>query len=241
MDHPLPWLRYVDADDLHTSAVDFGGMNVDSVSGDKLGDVDGFIVDVASGRPYYVAVDAGGWFKSKFFLLPIGHVSFDRANKRLISDVPRDRVERYPGFDRDEFEKLSDDQLRTMDESIVGACCPGENMTSTSRFDQWAHYRKPTWWEADFYRPDRADRMAKSVAGTWPEPRETGLNREADRSRELITAHGGDVSPQTAGRAQPGDIIGLDSGGETTHIGDTPEDEDERRRAAERAASKARK
>jgi hypothetical protein len=238
MDHPLPWLRYVDADDLHTSTVDFDGMNVDSVSDDKLGDVDGFIVDVSSGRPYYVVVEAGGWFKSKFFLLPIGHVSFDRTNKRLISDVPRDRVERYPGFDRGEFEKLSDDQLRTMDESIVGACCPGETMMSTSRFDQWAHYRKPTWWEADFYRPDRADQMARSVAGTWPESRETAPNLETDRSRELVTARS-DVGPHMGGRAQPGDIIGLETGGET-HIGDTPEDEDKRRRDAERAATKAR-
>ena len=43
-----------------------------------------------------------------------------------------------------------------------------------------------------------------------------------------------DVSPHYGGRAQPGDVLGLETGGETTEIGDTAEDEDERRRAAER-------
>jgi hypothetical protein len=40
-------------------------------------------------------------------------------------------------------------------------------------------------------------------------------------------------------RAQPGDVLGLDTGGETTGLGDTEEDEDERRIAAERAARAA--
>jgi hypothetical protein len=37
------------------------------------------------------------------------------------------------------------------------------------------------------------------------------------------------------GRAQPGDVIGIETGGERTHVGDTPEDEHRRRRVAVRA------
>ena len=37
-------------------------------------------------------------------------------------------------------------------------------------------------------------------------------------------------------RAQPGDVLGLDTGGETTGLGDTEEDEDARRIKALRAA-----
>ncbi len=40
-------------------------------------------------------------------------------------------------------------------------------------------------------------------------------------------------------RAQPGDVLGLDTSGETTGLGDTEEDEDERRIASERAARAA--
>ena len=33
-------------------------------------------------------------------------------------------------------------------------------------------------------------------------------------------------------RAQPGDVLGIERGGETTSLGDTAEEEDRRRRAA---------
>ena len=34
-------------------------------------------------------------------------------------------------------------------------------------------------------------------------------------------------------RAQPGDVLGIERGGETTSLGDTEEDEDSRRRSLE--------
>lgn len=45
--------------------------------------------------------------------------------------------------------------------------------------------------------------------------------------------------PAAGDRAQPGEVIGIDRDGETTELGDTREDEDERRREAEEAARKA--
>jgi hypothetical protein len=63
------------------------------------------------------------------------------------------------------------------------------------------------------------------------------LNRR-DRENDRDTpVDGGEVSPHYGGRAQPGDVLGIETGGETTGIGDTAEDENERRReAAKRAA-----
>lgn len=167
MDHPRPWLRYVDADDLDGSTLEFDGMDVESLGGEKLGGLDGFIIDVSSGRPYYAVVDGGGWFKSKFFLLPIGHVGLDIASRKLVADIERERVKRYPGFDRDEFEKLSDDELNRMDEQMVVACCPNDvaGRSTSARLDSRKHYTSPSWWDADFYRPDRADTAAKEVGG----------------------------------------------------------------------------
>ena len=37
-------------------------------------------------------------------------------------------------------------------------------------------------------------------------------------------------------RAQPGDVLGIERGGETTSLGDTEEDEDNQRKEAEEAA-----
>jgi hypothetical protein len=170
MDHPRPWLRYVDADDLDcsTDQLEFNGLDVIGADGQKLGKVAGFIVDAATGRPYYVVADAGGWFKSRLFLLPIGHVTFDREQKHLVADLTRERVHGFPGFDRDEFERLSDDDLNRMDEQIVAACCPSETVRkplSRTRYDQWTHYKSPSWWDASFYSPDRAERTVRDVAG----------------------------------------------------------------------------
>jgi hypothetical protein len=228
----------VDADDLDDSTLDFDGLDVESPNGAKLGDVDGFIIDVSSARPYYVVVDAGGWFKSKFFLLPVGHVALDSGRRKLIASVDKDRVARYPGFDRSEFEKLTDDELSRMDDEMMAACCPDETAARTvsvTRFESRAHYQAPSWWDSDFYRPDRVDAAARSMAGVTS----AGDSRlERDRQRDSVVAQADDVSPHLGGRAQPGDVLGVETGGERTYIGDTSEDENKRRRDAEKAAGK---
>jgi hypothetical protein len=59
-----------------------------------------------------------------------------------------------------------------------------------------------------------------------------------DLERDAVTP--GDVSPHLGGRAQPGDILGIETGGETTGIGETSEDENKRRHALEKDVVKAR-
>jgi hypothetical protein len=167
MDHPLPWLRYLNAGDLNDSPIALDGMKVESVAEEPLGSVDGFIVDAASGRPYHVVVDAGGWFKSRLFLLPIGHVGRVGSSdeRRLVADIGKEHIDRYPGFDRDEFERLSPDELGRMNAEMASACCPTERV---ERYDAWTHYRAPSWWDAEFYRPDRVEESERSMAGASP-------------------------------------------------------------------------
>jgi hypothetical protein len=244
MKHPWPGLRYVDVDDLEKSAADLDGMAVESSTGDSLGDLDGFIVDINAGRPYYVVVNSGGWFRSRFFLLPVGHVSLDSEDRKLVADLSREHVDRFPGFDRAEFEKLSAEDLNRMDEQIVRACCPTETIDRTApstRYARWAHYQYPSWWDASFYRPDRAGRLKIDEAVSYPSREDVRAARDGEREREQVVAKGGDVSSHPAGRAQPGDVIGLEEGGERTDLGDTSDDENDenkRRREAERAAAK---
>jgi hypothetical protein len=161
-------LRYVNAVDLDNSPTHFETVVVEGADGQKLGHINGFVLDLPTARPYYVVVDAGGWFKSKYFLVPIGHARLDTSRNRLVTDLERERVERYPGFDREEFESLSEEELKRLDEQVVTACCPGEKlapMASGSRYDQWAHYRRPDWWQNDYYRPDRAGAVGVTAAG----------------------------------------------------------------------------
>ena len=169
MDRPLPWLRYVDAGDLGESDVDLDGMNVRSIVGDKLGDVDGIIVDADTGRPYYVVVDSGGWFKSRYFLVPVGHVSLDAARESLMADLKRDRIERFPAFDKDAFEKLSDEELEQIDLGTAAACCPTESVADgpNSWADRWEHYAQPAWWNNAYWRSDRAGEAPGSADVRW--------------------------------------------------------------------------
>lgn len=246
MDHPRPWLRYVDADDLDDKTFDFDAAEVVDPAGESLGNVDGFIIDVNTGRPYYVVVEAGHWFKHKYFLVPIGHIGLDAGAKRLTADVAKDRVERFPGFSRGEFDKLSDAEMEQMSRSMAAACGV-ESVAITTSWDTWKDYEYPSWWDASFYRPESADRWARDMAGAAPASNTAegraanrGADRDADRDRELVTAHGGDTSPHPGGRAQPGDVIGVETGGETTHLSDTKADENDRRREAEKDAAKDR-
>ena len=168
MDHPRPGLRYISVAELDGEKKTFDGFTVEDPAGETLGKLDGFILDVDAVRPYYAVVDAGGWFRSKHFLLPIGHAALDSESRTLVADVTKDHVKRYPGFDLDQFQKLSDEDLHQMALQMAASCCPGEAIDraqpAIARFEIWSHYRTPSWWDANYYRPrDVSDRsMADS-------------------------------------------------------------------------------
>ena len=244
-------LRYLDADDLDDSDVDFDGLDVRGADGDKLGEVAGFLVDPGSGRVLYTVVDSGGWFRSRRFLVPIGHASVDRTGPSLRVDVVRDRLRDYPEFDEERFRELSDDELRAYEQRMAAICCPDDLRGDTAawRHDAARHYQQPSWWSAGAYTASRlrpiepASFRTRSSVGalTSAVPVRETYDREhvtAREDRDRLSDDrraSDDVSPHYGGRAQPGDVLGLETGGETTGIGDTADDEDTRRRKAERA------
>ena len=162
MDRPLPWLRYVETKNLDDNAWRLNGLEVDSVDGAKLGNVEGFIVDVTPGRPFHVVIGAGSWFTHKHFLLPIGHVVLDETRMRMIADLTRDRVTRFPGFDKDRFETVSEDELTQMGNTIATSCCPDEVVAVESLWNS-RHYQAPTWWEVSYYRIEPSDKAEGGV------------------------------------------------------------------------------
>jgi hypothetical protein len=238
VDHPYPWLRYLDADALDDRDVDFDEMKVESPTGEHRGEVEGFIVDSESARPYYVVVDAGGWFKSKHFLLPVGHAHIDQGNEVLRADLSREHVERFPGFDRDAFDTLTADDLKRLNDETLSACSASGVIYTARETDPYSaawdrpDFQYPDWWRAA--RPGSPS--VEPTAGTRSTSRPTSSVEQSDRERrDAVIAHG-DSSPHFEGRAQPGDVVGIETGGETTRLGDTTEDENRRREAAERAA-----
>jgi hypothetical protein len=146
MDHPRSGYRYLDAKDLNDSATKFDGIEVQGSDGEKLGDVEGFVVDTAEGRPRHVAV-AAGWFFHKHFLIPIGHVGLNEDGTKLRADLTKERVNRFPGFDKDRFQQLTTEELEQLDRTLATAAATDEGRAGD--FDR--HYDTPGWWKASFY------------------------------------------------------------------------------------------
>ena len=159
-------LRYLDADDVDDSVVDFDGLDVRGRDGEKLGDVNGFIVDLASGRLLYVVVDSGGWFRSRRFLAPIGHAVIDLARRALTLDITRERLQQYPEFEEGRFGEFSDDDLRAFEARTAQACCPEEppEDATTWAYDTRSHYQQPDWWRGGPYtvRAAQTRRVARA-------------------------------------------------------------------------------
>jgi PRC-barrel domain len=237
-------MRYLDADDVDDAVVDYDGLDVYGRDGQKLGNVDGFIIDADARRVNYVVMDSGGWFTSKRLLLPVGHATLAGDRRSLQVDLSRDALSRFPEYDEDRFSEFTDDELRAFERNTVVACCPDEPLEDVSvttwGYDSRRHYAQPDWWRNANYAPERLrglrDRMARSTDPASPvaaSPSQDVHNRERVMALENPA---GDVSPHFEGRAQPGDILGIETGGERTAIGETGEDEDTRRRDAERDA-----
>jgi len=218
VDKPKPFLRYVDADDIEDQTLDIDGMKVRNDAREDLGTVDGLIVDAGSGRTYYIVVNAGGWFKSRQFLLPIGEVRLDDDRDALVVNLTKEQVNRFPGFDTDEFDKLSDGDMKRINDEICSVFVPGAAYAATEPYSAaWARssYQYPNWWD---------------------EPAATKAGERREYSTSAARAEAADTSPHFDGRAQPGDVLGLETGGERTSIGETKEDENKRRQDAEDVA-----
>jgi len=164
MDHPKPWLRYVDTKKVADDTLSIDGMKVRNAGGDKLGEVDGYIVDANSGRPFYIVVDAGGWFKAKHFLMPIGQTHLDGDRDALVVNLSKEQVGHFPGFDKDTFETLTDADINRINDDICQICEADEAVRGEG-FVAWDRrsYQVPDWWSAEKSQggsatePDRTD------------------------------------------------------------------------------------
>lgn len=76
---------------------------------DKVGSVDGVLVESTSGRFRYYIVDTGFWVFGKKVLLPVGLGHIDAQNKRIyVNTLTKDQVENLPNFD--DLQKVDFDQ-----------------------------------------------------------------------------------------------------------------------------------
>jgi ferritin-like metal-binding protein YciE len=102
-------LRYVPRDVVAKGRGRQEPLAVRNDADEELGVLDGLLAEHDLGAVRYAIVDAGGVLVHRRYLLPIALLRFDEAASVLRVAIDRQVAERYPAFDNDEFEKLSDD------------------------------------------------------------------------------------------------------------------------------------
>ena len=86
---------------------------------ENLGTFDGLVVEAGTDKPRYVVVKGGGLFAQRGYVLPIDAVRFDEAPRVLRVDLSREIAERYPPFDADEFQAMSDADVHTYEAHLL--------------------------------------------------------------------------------------------------------------------------
>jgi sporulation protein YlmC with PRC-barrel domain len=92
------------------SAESLIGDKVVNPQGEDLGKIEEIMIDMGSGQVNYAVLSFGGIFGigDKLFAIPWKLLRLDPDNKRFICDIPKDKLERAPGFDKNNWPRMSD-------------------------------------------------------------------------------------------------------------------------------------
>jgi len=106
-DAPAGRLHYVPIDVLAQGRKDHRPLPVRNDDED-LGTFDGLVAEGELGAARYAVVDAGGLLKHRRYLLPLSMLRFDERSHVLRVSLDRNVASRYPDFNRDEFQTMSE-------------------------------------------------------------------------------------------------------------------------------------
>jgi len=91
------------------------GMDVLNADHKNLGDIQDVVLDQESGRIAYAVLSFGGFLGigDKFFAVPWGALKPTTDKKAFTLDIPKDRLEKAPGFDKKSWPDLANRQWGT--------------------------------------------------------------------------------------------------------------------------------
>jgi sporulation protein YlmC with PRC-barrel domain len=98
------------------------GMDVVNRQGEKLGDVEDIIVD-QRGNVTHAVVSTGGFLGigERLHAIPWDSINRDGAGQNFVVDVDRDRLRNAPGFDRNNWPNVTDQQWRQQNQRFFQA------------------------------------------------------------------------------------------------------------------------
>ena len=79
-------------------------------AGENLGQIEELMIDLENGRVAYAVLSFGGFLGigDKLFAIPFEALELDAAHHRFVLDVPREKLEKAPGFDKSQWPDFAD-------------------------------------------------------------------------------------------------------------------------------------
>jgi sporulation protein YlmC with PRC-barrel domain len=98
------------------------GDKVVNAEGDELGKITDIMLDVPSGKIAYAVLSFGGFLGvgDKLFAIPWQALTLDAENKDFILDVDTDKLKAAPGFDKDHWPSMAQDEWALKVHSYYG-------------------------------------------------------------------------------------------------------------------------
>lgn len=92
------------------SASSVTGNPVVNRQGLSLGKIEDVMLDTDDNRIAYAVLSFGGFLGmgEKLFAIPWSQLELDAGEHRFVLDVPRDKLEKAPGFDKNEWPSTAD-------------------------------------------------------------------------------------------------------------------------------------
>lgn len=92
------------------SASTLTGDDVVNPQGESLGNVKDIMLDTTTGKITYAVLSFGGvlGLGDKLFAVPWSALRIDGENKKVVLNVPKDRLKNAPGFDKDHWPNFAD-------------------------------------------------------------------------------------------------------------------------------------
>jgi len=143
-------------------------------SGDRLGEIQDFVIDVTRGTISYAVLTYSGGFLNmnrKHFAVPWEAFIIDEAHRDLILDVNEDVLKDSPGFDRDEWPSEPDETFAQSVRDYYGYGDPTKQQQEMQ--GQGEQYQQETMGE-DYGRGTQRSQEPYPVQG---EPGERDSNR----------------------------------------------------------------
>lgn len=93
------------------SATTLIGDQVVNTRGEDLGKLEELMIDLSSGRVAYAVLSFGGFLGmgNKLFAIPWSAMTVNTRDKNIVLDVEKSVLENAPGFDKDHWPQISDE------------------------------------------------------------------------------------------------------------------------------------